>query len=127
MSEGKIHDSLIADITEQLTISEARRERRRVLPTGILMSEAQSRIIEAVSGDRVFISVVSLASGEWLLVKHPDYTDIFYALDGSCPACRTEVVRKTLMSPPGVQELARYDCAICDLGMECWEYRGGVQ
>ncbi len=113
--DDQIQQSLVDEITQQLE-DKVTGYYRRIYPTGIKLTETEMAIARALCGNSCKIRIVAFSYGERALVRHPEFHDIWYALDGECPTCHTTVLRE-------VQENGkiRYDCGICELGLECFE------
>ncbi len=74
--------------------------------------------IQEIGGERARLYVAAFPDAERIhvLVQTRLFNAVWYALDWRCPTCKTDVVRST-QTPAGI----RFDCGICELGIECFE------
>lgn len=109
--DDRIQTSLAAEITFRLAELD---RRRRLYPHGLRIREHELAALRALGCQRV--AVVQDPGGDRLVARHPDYTDIWYLLDGHCPKCKTTVLR---IQTAGSCE--RLECGICGADIETFE------
>lgn len=109
--EDRIQATLAAEISLQITIKDSWHRvqlEAHVQRRADRLTEAEMARIAQIGSRPAKALIINEGDHEWLLIRHPDYIDVWYVMDGVCPVCRTDIAKSVRQDGH-----TTYVCGIC--------------